>query len=152
MRGKLLAAAAFLAACGRMAGEDATEAAVKDAGARLRRPGCAAVLASYADGSGRSLSRNLDALNVAASTYVRWLVFEPAPENAARCANRDVVLFTEPGSRVVYACGGRLSDVAARDRGLASALVVHEMLHSLGLGENPPSSAQITARVLAKCR
>jgi hypothetical protein len=34
----------------------------------------------------------------------------------------------------------------------AQAIVIHEALHTLGLGENPPSSAEITARVLASCR
>jgi hypothetical protein len=33
----------------------------------------------------------------------------------------------------------------------AEALLIHEMLHSLGLGENPPTSHQITARVRARC-
>jgi hypothetical protein len=33
----------------------------------------------------------------------------------------------------------------------AEALVIHEMLHSLGLGENPPPSDEITARVRARC-
>ena len=32
------------------------------------------------------------------------------------------------------------------------ALVIHEMMHTLGLGENPPSSLEINARVLKRCR
>jgi len=31
-------------------------------------------------------------------------------------------------------------------------LVIHEVLHTLGLGENPPSSATITIRVQNRCR
>ena len=34
---------------------------------------------------------------------------------------------------------------------LARAVIIHEALHSLGLGENPPSSQAITARVLNRC-
>ena len=30
-------------------------------------------------------------------------------------------------------------------------LLIHELLHSLGLGENPPTSAQITNTVMARC-
>jgi hypothetical protein len=30
-------------------------------------------------------------------------------------------------------------------------MVIHEMLHSLGLGENPPSSREITKQVTARC-
>jgi hypothetical protein len=31
------------------------------------------------------------------------------------------------------------------------AAFIHEILHTLGLEENPPSSSQITRRVLARC-
>lgn len=34
----------------------------------------------------------------------------------------------------------------------AEAIVIHEMLHSLGLGENPPTSDYITSRVMERCR
>jgi hypothetical protein len=30
-------------------------------------------------------------------------------------------------------------------------IVIHELLHVLGLGENPPTSEAITARVVARC-
>jgi hypothetical protein len=33
----------------------------------------------------------------------------------------------------------------------AEAAVIHEMLHSLGLGEDPPSSDHISTRVMARC-
>jgi hypothetical protein len=35
---------------------------------------------------------------------------------------------------------------------LAEAMVIHEMLHTLGLGENPPTTFEITDRVMARCR
>ena len=35
---------------------------------------------------------------------------------------------------------------------LAEAMVIHEMLHTLGLGENPPTTFEITDRVLSRCR
>jgi hypothetical protein len=31
-------------------------------------------------------------------------------------------------------------------------LIIHEMLHTLGLGENPPSSREITQRVTERCQ
>jgi hypothetical protein len=31
-------------------------------------------------------------------------------------------------------------------------MVIHEILHTLGLGENPPTSVEITQRVEARCR
>jgi hypothetical protein len=30
--------------------------------------------------------------------------------------------------------------------------LIHEMLHTLGLGENPPSSPEITKRVNERCQ
>jgi hypothetical protein len=38
-----------------------------------------------------------------------------------------------------------------RDSSTSEILIIHEVLHTLGLGENPPPSADITARVMARC-
>jgi len=35
---------------------------------------------------------------------------------------------------------------------LSEFMVIHEMLHTLGLGENPPSSFEITEQVMRRCR
>jgi hypothetical protein len=40
---------------------------------------------------------------------------------------------------------------AERSRAAADAAIIHELLHSLGLGEDPPTSKQITDTVLARC-
>jgi len=45
--------------------------------------------------------------------------------------------------RRVRSCGNNPSQT--------EAFLIHEELHSLGLGENPPSPKEITARVLALC-
>jgi hypothetical protein len=37
------------------------------------------------------------------------------------------------------------------DRAAAEIIVIHEFLHALGLGENPPTSDEITERVTARC-
>ena len=37
------------------------------------------------------------------------------------------------------------------DRRQTEVILIHETLHTLGLGENPPSSREITSRVLARC-
>jgi len=34
---------------------------------------------------------------------------------------------------------------------VAEAVIIHETLHSLGLGENPPTSDEITRRVFSRC-
>ena len=48
-------------------------------------------------------------------------------------------------------CGARFVETQFSDPGFAAALVIHEELHVLGLGENPPSAREITARVVARC-
>ena len=53
---------------------------------------------------------------------------------------------------MVYVCGRAFKKLADRNPVMAQAVVIHEALHTLGLGENPPSSTEITARVLARCK
>jgi len=43
-------------------------------------------------------------------------------------------------------------ETARHDPFLADVALIHESLHSLGLGENPPSSSEITSRVISRCR
>jgi hypothetical protein len=46
----------------------------------------------------------------------------------------------------------RVCPQVARQDGVTVELVlIHELLHSLGLGENPPSSAEITRQVTKRC-
>ena len=59
--------------------------------------------------------------------------------------------FTTPASRAVHLCGARLVSLFASSPRLASAVIIHEELHSLGLGENPPTSLDITQQVLSRC-
>jgi hypothetical protein len=65
-----------------------------------------------------------------------------------------VFAFTTPGSRSVYVCSSPFMTLGRR-AGLISpaTVVIHEMLHSLGLGEGGPfpSSIEITLRVQTRC-
>jgi hypothetical protein len=131
---------------------DAIEAARLSARGRLMRPGCRMVLSSYTDSSGRTLNDNLRALDMKPEVFLDGLRFQPAAPDARPCAEPTNVFFTTPGTRVVFVCGGRFDALHAAQPRLTTALVLHEMLHSLGLGENPPSPAQITARVMDWCR
>ena len=71
---------------------------------------------------------------------------------SAPCRRADVFALTvAPGSRVVQVCGRRFEEVARRNPKLAEASLIHEMLHSLGLPENPPDPRAITERVLDLC-
>lgn len=48
----------------------------------------------------------------------------------------------------VYVCSAR---VATLEVPRGDIVIIHEMLHSLGLGENPPTSDEITKRVVQRC-
>jgi hypothetical protein len=61
-----------------------------------------------------------------------------------------VLAFTAPGIRVVRVCIDEFKRISREQPDYVVASVMHEILHTLGLGENP-SSSQITARVLARC-
>jgi hypothetical protein len=64
----------------------------------------------------------------------------------------DVLAFTSPGSQVVYYCGDRfIRNLTRRGLSALATTIIHEELHSLGLGENPPSAEEIGRRVEARC-
>ena len=125
--------------------------AVVGAYRRLEQPACRGLFAEFADASGRTLQENLDALGETGGTHLAQILFADG-SGRRRCQGDEAFAFTTPGSRVVYVCGRAFKDLANRNPVKAQAIVIHEALHTLGLGENPPSSSEITARVLAACR
>jgi hypothetical protein len=133
------------------AGGFALHWAVRGAAQRFDQPACRSLLSEYSDASGRSLQDNLEALGETAGTYLALVLFVDGT-GRRRCNRDGAYAFTTPGSRVVYVCGLAFKRMAARDAVMAQAVVIHEALHTLGLGEDPPSSAEITARVLERCR
>ena len=67
------------------------------------------------------------------------------------CSNRQVLAWTTPGSRAVSICWDQFASLQRGRTGDAANLLIHEALHTLGLGEGPPDSREITARVQARC-
>ena len=115
----------------------------------LAEPGCGSVLTDFRDQQGKPLADRLVALDVDVRTYLTMIVFIDDSRHP-HCAS-GAIAFTEPGGRVVRLCVDRLKEAWVRDRTYTLAVVIHELLHTLGLGENPPSSKEITARVIARC-
>jgi hypothetical protein len=124
--------------------------AVQEASRRLGSEECRRVFSDFADASGVGLAGKLEAANQDGKTYLAWLVFRNGSRDAY-CDRGAVALASDPGSRFVVVCGVRFLKIQTADPGYAAALIIHEELHSLGLGENPPSSAEITARVVDRC-
>ena len=62
--------------------------------------------------------------------------------------SRGALAFTRIHSSVVSICLRPFTLLRPEEQ---EAVLIHEMLHSLGLGENPPESVAITAQVLKRC-
>lgn len=120
--------------------------AVEGAARRLRRPECRRVLSDFKDQSGNLLETNLISLAVHPADYALQFVWFADGSDKSQC-RATIAAFTEPGSRVVFVCGRHFEQ---RSRG-SELEIIHEVLHSLGLGENPPSRDTISRQVAARC-
>lgn len=118
---------------------------------RLADSRCRGLLFEFHDSSGQPLSRRLEAADTTAEDFVESLVLVDGDREQI-CQWTQVLAATRPGSRVIHVCGRRFVRLHFLNPELATAIVLHETLHALGLSENPPSSAEITERVLARCR
>jgi len=125
------------------------EPAVRAAQARLQGEGCEAVLDDFTDRDGRSLVEALQASGKSAAEYLGSLYFADGGAYR-RCFDPTsrVVALTIPGERVVRLCATAFQRLDPEER---EAVLIHEMLHTLGLGEKPPSPAEIDAQVRRRC-
>jgi hypothetical protein len=122
--------------------------AIHGATRQLEDAGCQALLDEFRDADGRPLRAAVEAQGLVPEQYLGRVFFYDAP--AAACSTSNLAM-TVPGNRAVFVCGGRFVRQMKRDSASAEAIIIHEWLHTLGLGENPPSSDEITARVRARC-
>jgi hypothetical protein len=128
----------------------AVNAALAGASRRLETPACRRVLTEYRDHSGRTLTQVLNERAISVDDHLRLIVFADGDAQAP-CRNRDVVAATMPGSRVVYVCPTPFGVLHERNPARAEAVVIHELLHSLGLAEDAPTSRGLTDRVQELC-
>jgi hypothetical protein len=123
--------------------------ALETASARFADADCRKILTDFEDGNGRSLADQLSSFAVDIQSYLTTVTFMDDSRHP-RCVS-GVLALASPGSRVVRVCVGELKLINAQQPEYIIATFIHEILHTLGLGENPPSSRAITARVLARC-
>jgi hypothetical protein len=128
----------------------AVQRAVQGAAVRLARPGCQDVLNDLADQSGRALGTKLAASGTSVADAFRSLRFYD-DARAWRCRTGTALAFTEAGSLLIRVCGNRFTKSLSQNSTAAEIVVIHEFLHALGLGENPPTSGAITERVALRC-
>ena len=122
--------------------------ALDGAARMLAHPECQALLDDFTDASGRPLRAALEASGRSAPEYLRWIFFYDAPP---RLCGTSVLAVTRPASRANLVCGSRFVGQMRSNSRHAEAILIHEALHSLGLGENPPSTDEITRRIRAGC-
>lgn len=122
--------------------------AVEGAARRLTDPRCQEVLSDFVDAEGRTLMAVFTALGKTPSQYVRIVWFVDGRDES-RCKDTEIGAITKVGSRVIFLCPHlfRLQPGSKHNE----ILVIHELLHTLGLGENPPTSAQITQQITKRC-
>jgi len=128
----------------------AVERALSGAARRLESAECRRIFEDFHDGSGAPLQERLEALGLTAPDYLSYIVFVDGVGSRS-CHGGDVMAVTAPGSRVVHVCGRAFTEAQARSAERAELVVLHEALHTLGLGENPPASLEITRLVGQRC-
>jgi hypothetical protein len=112
---------------------------------------CRAVLSDFEDGSGQPLTEALEATGRTLQGYLGLIFFYDGSTRRS-CSNQLVMANTEAGSRVVMICGLRFFQTEIHDPFKAQAYLIHEVLHTLGLGENPPYPHEITRQVVKRCK
>lgn len=123
---------------------------VEAAAARLARCSCEKVLFDFVDEQGVPLGTRLASTTknpVEAFTALRFVNKPMAPQ----CRTGQRLAFTFPGSQVIYVCSLKVRNESIRNSVRTELIPIHEFLHSLGLGENPPTSQDITTRVSVRC-
>jgi len=116
----------------------------------LARPKCQTLFLEFKDERNLPLTAKLRELDTDPEGYLRMVLFLDGAQSAT-CKRHGVVAFTAQGSRVVYLCGRDFERAWRRDVGEVQATLIHELLHSLGVGENPPSPRAITHRIQQLC-
>lgn len=116
---------------------------------RLRLPECQRLLADFRDLEGRSLAEGLEPYAMPLDEYLAQI---PLLDGSGQplCDTGQAQLVTTPNAKRIFVCHSFVEAARTRPRDAEVALI-HDLLHTLGLGENPPTSGEITQRVRARC-
>lgn len=131
----------------------AIHASIEGAFHRLASPACLQILSDFRDRSGRTLQQRLEASGHTAPDYLGVLRYTDGA-GYLPCHRKGTLAFTSPGNRIVYFCGlfrDRFLVPDRQERDDLELAIIHEMLHTLGLGENPPAPSEITDQVRRRC-
>ncbi len=124
--------------------------AIDGAVRRLENARCTAVFADFEDASGGPLPAGRAPFSDAPIGFLRSVRFFDA-SFAPQCRDGSSLAFTTPGAGAIFICARAFEARALENPKLAQIIIIHELLHTLGLGENPPTSQAITRQVMARC-
>lgn len=128
----------------------ALQPSLDEAFRRLSDSRCAEIFTDFADAGGRRLDRNLADTGTSAPSYLGLVLFYDG-RSTEPCRNSQVLAWTNPGSRAVLVCWDQFSAKQRWSVGFAANTIIHETLHTLGLGETPPDPRVITDQVALRC-
>jgi hypothetical protein len=115
----------------------------------LSHSACREILLDFADTHGRNLSDVLtDSGRPAGEAFALLRFYDD--RLALACLKVHALEFAAAGSRLIHICGRSSADACVKNPAHVELIVIHEFRHTLGLGENPPTSAAITGQVLAR--
>jgi hypothetical protein len=130
---------------------DTVSRVLEGAARRLRQSRCQRIFEEFSDARGRPLREALGGRGGDGAAYLSTLIFYDGTPHPS-CARKDTLALTGVGSRVVLICPTQFRAMWRVNPFVAEAALIHEALHTLGLGEDPPSSREITASVVRACR
>jgi len=127
----------------------AVRRAIDLARAKLALPGCPQVYEDFALPNGDTPQRELERMGIGPEEFLETLVFTDGSRESA-CRTGPAFLRTTPGSGLIRVCPG-FARLQTADPGMSASLIIHESLHALGVGEDPPTSKDITRRIERRC-
>jgi hypothetical protein len=116
---------------------------------KLEDPRCASVLDDFRSGDGTPLAADLLRRARTPAEHLRAITF--VADSGGPCRQARIMAWTTPGDSRVVICIENFEFVSRRNPRLAATVLIHELLHTLGLPEGPPSSESITSGVTARC-
>jgi hypothetical protein len=129
---------------------DTVRRALEAAAERLESDRCRSVFLDFRDLAGHPLQEALERTGHSPASYLSEILFYDGSRHRL-CQKGRVLAVANPGSRVVQVCPEAIRERYRREPRYVEAILIHEALHTLGLGENPPTSFEITTRVLGRC-
>jgi hypothetical protein len=115
---------------------------------RLEHPACAELLAEFHASDGLPLTAHI---LLTPSEYLSSLWFVDGDDDRSCRTSGAPIAFTAPGHPVIFVCSSHFARKYLQNQFYAEVILIHEMLHAAGLGENPPSSNQISRATMARC-